>query len=528
MQQTALDEPGKKSNQPSIINIGIIGGGPASVEVILKQIEDNNRVARNPKIIAIADPDLDSPGMQLARQLDLLTFEDYRELYHPKYQIDLIILLKPEDELLAEILETRPYHIRILAHDVFKFLWKDIGYVERQLKERNEEMEAILNHIQDSIVVMTPEQKIVEVNEAFLKQMGYTREQVIGQRCYEIFQMENRRCHLNNDGILCPLNDVIRNKTSRHRTDLTRVDIHGNVRHMDVIVCPIWEADGKISRFIEISRDMTRIKKQQETIQKQLEQMVEERTRELEETHAKLLHQDKMSSLGKLSAAVVHEINNPIAGVLNLIKLIKRINTEGPVTEKETAIFDQYLDLTETELLRVSRIVSNLLTFARHSKTETKKLLLNDLIERTLIMNANLLKINQVRIVQNLDPNLPKILGSEDQLQQVIMNFVSNAVEAMETSPTKELTISTGYRLSDNTVYLQCCDTGIGIPKENTYKLFEPFFTTKKKGKGVGLGLSVAYGIVKDHNGMIEVDATMEKGTAFTVRLPINGKQATE
>ncbi|MFH2131000.1 MAG: ATP-binding protein, partial [bacterium] len=504
------------------------GGGPYSVEVMLKQIEDNNRVARNPKIIAISDPDIRSPGIKLAKQLDLLTFKDYRDLYDRKYNIDLIIVLKPDDQLLREVLASRPNHIRILSHDVFKFLWKDIGYVERQLKARTEEMETILNHIQDSIVVMTPEMKIVEVNESFLNQMGYKREQVIGQRCHEIFQKENRRCHLSEDGILCPLNDVIRNKTSSHRTDLTRLDRHGNIRHMDVIVCPIWEADGKISRFIEISRDITEIKTQQENTKKQLEQMVEERTRELEETHAKLLHQDKMSSLGKLSAAVVHEINNPIAGILNLIKLIKRINAEGPVTEKETAQFEQYLDLTETELHRVGRIVSNLLTFARHSKIETKKLCLNKLIERTIIMNANLLKLNNINIIQKLDPDLPKLLGSEDQLQQVIMNFVSNAVEAMELSTPKNLTISTGYNLSDNSVFLSCRDTGIGIPRENIYRLFEPFFTTKKKGKGVGLGLSVAYGIVKDHGGKIEIDSKQGLGTTFTIRIPVSGKNMTK
>jgi len=514
--------------QTSIINIGIIGGGPYSVEVILKQIEDNNRLARNPKIIAIADKDVNSPGMKLAKKLDLLTVADYQDLYDSKFNLDLIIILKADDQLLKDVIATRPSHIRILSHDVFRFLWKDIGFVERQLQERTEEMETILNHIQDSIVVMTPEMKIVEVNESFLNQMGYKREQVIGQRCHEIFQKENRRCHMNDDGILCPLNDVIRNKTSSHRTDLTRLDRDGRIRHMDVIVCPIWEADGRISRFIEISRDITDIKTQQETIKNQLELMVKERTRELDETHAKLLHQDKMSSLGKLSAAVVHEINNPIAGILNLIMLIKRINSEGPITEKETAQFEQYLDLTETELHRVSRIVSNLLTFARHSKTEIKRLSLNELIERTIIMNANLLKINNINIIQKLDANLPKLKGSEDQLQQVIMNLLSNAVEAMETSATKKLTLSTGYILSTDEITLSCADTGNGIPKDNLYRLFEPFFTTKKKGKGVGLGLSVAYGIIKEHGGKIEIDSQPNQGTTFTIKLPVDGKHTEE
>ena len=132
------------------------------------------------------------------------------------------------------------------------------------------------------------------------------------------------------------------------------------------------DKDGKISKFIHISRDITQHKKEEDELTHRLEQMVEDRTRQLKETHEKLLHQDKMSSLGKLSASVVHEINNPIAGILNLILLMKRIASEDSVTEKEIEQFKRYLDLMENETRRTSRIVSNLLAFARQSKMEPK------------------------------------------------------------------------------------------------------------------------------------------------------------
>jgi signal transduction histidine kinase len=176
----------------------------------------------------------------------------------------------------------------------------------------------------------------------------------------------------------------------------------------------------------------------------------------------------------------------------------------------------------ETETRRISRIVSNLLAFSRQSKVEPKSLDLNRLVEKTLVLNANLLKINGIRVEKHLDPDLTEIMGSEDQLQQVIMNLVSNAAEAMDTSKEGNLSITTQNATDKRGVVLTVADTGVGIPKENLGKLFEPFFTTKKKGKGVGLGLSVAYGIVQEHGGIITVSSERNKGSVFRVELPVD------
>ena len=249
--------------------------------------------------------------------------------------------------------------------------------------------------------------------------------------------------------------------------------------------------------------------------------MVEERTRELKETHKKLLHQDKMASLGKLSASVVHEINNPIAGILNLIMLMKRMVEEDSIGSHEIDQFNRYLALMETETRRTSRIVSNLLAFSRQSKIELKRINLNRLIEQILFLNSNLLKIAGVKVSMKLDPNLPDLVGSEDQLQQVFMNLVSNAAEAMESKGGGQLDIATKYSLGEDQLEIDFIDTGIGIPEQNISKLFEPFFTTKKKGKGVGLGLSVAYGIIQEHGGSIYVISKVDKGTTFRVKFPL-------
>ncbi len=503
-------------NKPKqqIVRIGIIGGGAYCKEVLRKYVVEPSITRQYTNIVAVADKDNDSAGVREARKLKILTLYDYEKLYDPQYNIDIIIILKPGKDLLDKIIKTRPLHIRILSFEVFRFLWQDLGHVQFQLNSKNMEMDTILNHIQDFIVVISPEMDIIEMNQAFLDYMGHSREKIIGQKCYEVLQKKNHRCHFS-DSTFCPINDVIRNRQPSRRTQLRQIDRDGKPRHLDVIIYPIWEKSGKISKFIEIGRDITELKNEQEEITSRLEESVKERTKELRDTHAKLLHQDKMSSLGKLSASVVHEINNPISGILNLIMLMKRINDEGDLTKKDIDQFTRYLDLMETETKRISRIVSNLLAFSRQSKIELKRLDINELIERTIVMNLNLIKINNIEIERALDQELPKLLGAEDQLQQVLMNLISNAVEAMESSEEKLLKIKTGYSLADNRITLSISDTGIGIPEEHSSKLYDPFFTTKKKGKGVGLGLSLVYGIVHKHKGLIEAKIQSEPGNHF-------------
>ena len=378
------------------------------------------------------------------------------------------------------------------------------------------EIETILNGIRDFILIISPEREILEVNDAFLKHMNYVRENVIGRKCYEVFKEVSRKssnCHEK-----CPLEKVIRQK-SHCQAELIRLGRDGSPRYTELTIFPIWEQKGKISKFIEISRDITKRKIDEKQTQNHLVKMVEERTRQLKESHERLLHQDKMASLGKLSSSVVHEINNPVAGILNLVMLSQRILKEETIQHEELELFRQYLGLMETETRRIGRIVSNLLVFARQSKIEVVKFDINELIEQTMILNSNLLKIYKIRVIEELEHNLPLITGSEDQIKQVFMNLISNAAESMSGVPRKRLTIRTFAKPAEKSVGFQVVDTGTGIAQETISKIFEPFYTTKKKGKGVGLGLSVVYGIIKEHGGQLYVDSTPGKGTCFSITL---------
>ncbi|MGD9158148.1 MAG: ATP-binding protein [Desulfobacteraceae bacterium] len=502
----------------SIINIAVIGGGTFCKELLEKTTLDYREDEVSARMRAVADPNPDSPGIVTAQKLGLVTVSDYHDLYDPAYNIHLFIILTPEQEVLDEILRTKPVHIRIQSYHVFNVFWKAISIEEQKLRQRNIEVETILNGIQDLIVLISPDLDILDVNDAIYDHMALTRENVIGQKCYRVFQKKDSRCDKGN--FRCPLKDVISLKMPV-RQILPRIDKNGDTRYHEINIFPLWEINGELSKFIEISRDITSRIKEEEQLTRQLEGMVEDRTRQLKETHDQLLHQDKMASLGKLAASVVHEINNPIAGVLNFTMLMKRMIEDGPLLQRDIDKFRQYLNLMEAETKRTSRIVSNLLAFSRQSKIELGKVNINMLIEQTLILNSNLLKINGVSVETKLDKKIPDITGSADQLQQVFMNFVSNAAEAMEAAEKRVLSIETRHELSDNSIIIRFRDSGTGIPEEDTNRIFEPFFTTKK-GKGIGLGLSVAYGIVREHRGTIEVTSDTGKGTEIEIVFPLN------
>jgi len=499
------------------------GGGRFAAKDVLSCQTRNHRSSTShwvdAPILAVVDPDPNAPGVRYAKEYGLLTFSDYRQLYDRRYNIHLIIILTPDQTVFEEILASRPPRIRIMSYGVFEIFWNAIASEERKLREQKSAMETVLNGIRDSILVLTPEMEIIEVNDAFLQLTGSSREAVIGSRCHQVYSRLNHRCE--DVELICPLEEVVRNRQHVQQVR-TRIGEDGEVRHFEVNVYPIWEKSGKIAKFIHISRDITQRLKEEEEITRRLEQMVEERTQQLRETHAKLLHQDKMASLGKLSASVVHEINNPIAGILNLVMLIRRIIDEDQLQQKDLPLFQQYLNLMETETRRISRIVSNLLAFSRPRKAEIRPLNLNQLIEKTLILNANLLKVNDVKVVKRLAPDLPEMLGSEDHLQQVFMNLVSNAVEAMEAQNGGTLNIETKHLAKEGRIVVNFADNGPGIPTEDFSQLFEPFFTTKTDGKGVGLGLSVAYGIVKEHGGYIFVESEPGTGTNFRLTLPLS------
>jgi C4-dicarboxylate-specific signal transduction histidine kinase len=276
-----------------------------------------------------------------------------------------------------------------------------------------------------------------------------------------------------------------------------------------------------VTRFIEICRDITDRYRAQERMTRELERLVEERTQQIEQAHRKLLQQDKMSSLGKLSASVVHELNNPLTGVLNFIRLQRRMLRERPPSVDLSVTMLSQLGLMENETARCSKIVSNLLAFARQSRLETREAQMNEILDLITELNAHHLSLHKVRLVRDYADDLPPVLGDVSRLEQVFMNILINAVEEMGPQADGKLIISTRHDPLEDMLQVRFTDTGPGIHPEALPHIFEPFFTTKVEGRGVGLGLSVVYGIVKEHNGQVEVEKTGPEGTTFLVKLPV-------
>ncbi len=247
-----------------------------------------------------------------------------------------------------------------------------------------------------------------------------------------------------------------------------------------------------------------------------LENKVEMRTRELKETQFQLLHTEKLAALGKIAATVAHEINNPLSGVFTYIKLMERKIEEGKNDGRDIEKFREYLATMSREVQRTSAIVHNLLDLTRPKEPSRKLVDLNSLLEESIQIVQNKIKMHNIRIEKRLQP-LPEAMADPSQIKQVFINLVINACEAMEDGGV--LSITTRHNETDGTQIFTFADTGDGIPPEHLSHIFDPFFTTKEKG--TGLGLSVVYGIINRHNGKIEVNSEAGKGTEIRIVLPI-------
>jgi two-component system NtrC family sensor kinase len=218
---------------------------------------------------------------------------------------------------------------------------------------------------------------------------------------------------------------------------------------------------------------------------------------------------EKLTSLGLLAAGVAHEVNTPLAVISNYIQMLGKQMPDG---DPRQAIIEKIVKQT----FRASEIVNNLLNFSRTSATEVVDIDVNRVVEETLSLVAHPLKTSQIQVVRQLGETLPAVRGSANKLQQVFLNLFLNARDAMPGGGMLEVRTMA----HNGSVEVEIVDTGAGIAREHIHRIFDPFFTTKASGRGTGLGLSVSYGIIKEHSGKIDVRSTVGKGTSFHVELP--------
>lgn len=244
-----------------------------------------------------------------------------------------------------------------------------------------------------------------------------------------------------------------------------------------------------------------------------LEKKVQEKTEAMHRAQAQLIHSEKLASLGRMAAGVAHEINSPLTGIVTFGHLLLK---KFPPGTQEREDIEVIIDQAN----RCSTIIKGLLGFARASAAEKALTNINDVLHSSINIVRNKADFFNIKLITDFDPSLLRVKADSSQLQQVFLNMIVNAADAMEGKGTLTLTTRNITENDQDFVEVEFRDTGPGIPKENLEKLFEPFFTTKPVGKGTGLGLAVSHGIIQEHGGKISVITKLDEGSSFVIKLP--------
>jgi len=363
--------------------------------------------------------------------------------------------------------------------------------MERELREANEFLRKLIESSVDGIIVTNMKGEILIFNKGAENILGYNAEEVIGK-------MNIRDIYP--PGVAREVMQKLKSPDFGGVGKLTSFPIihkrkDGELIEGDLSASIIYDEDGKEIASIGIFKDL----RERLRIERELQKMREA-----------LLQSEKLAAMGRLTSQIAHELNNPLYGIMNTLELLK---TEIPPDSKRRKI----LELSLSEAQRLTEMLRNMLSFSKPEEEEKRPLKINELIEGILLVMEKQMKESNIKVETYLDPEIPEIMASTNQLRQVFLNMFKNAKEAMPKGGI--LIIRTSQE--DNNVMIKIQDTGVGIPDEIKDKIFEAFFTTKQKVKGVGLGLSVCYGIVKDHGGEIRVESEEGKGATFTISLPI-------
>lgn len=281
---------------------------------------------------------------------------------------------------------------------------------------------------------------------------------------------------------------------------------------------------GDLARsFNGMSSQLKREHSENEAWTRSLEQRVEQKTRELKRAHEHALHTEKMASIGKMAAVLAHEINNPLSGILTYAKLLRKyVDKDGNGKDRAQEIRES-LDLIASESRRCGDLVKNLLTFSRTTPMNLQPTNLNQVIEQALRLVQHQLELTGIHVEEQLETDLPLTECDGAQIEQVLLALLMNAIDAMPQGGNVWITTSSSAEAGQLKIVVR--DDGSGIPPEILHRIFEPFLTTKETGRGVGLGLAISHSILERHNGTIEVQSEVGKGTTFTLTLPWDAEQ---
>ena len=364
--------------------------------------------------------------------------------------------------------------------------------MEKELREAYDFMNKIIQSSPNPITATDMKGNILIWNHAAEETLGYKARDVIGK-------MNIRKIYP--DGVARKIMQILRSNEygeigRLHSFPMVYMRRDGKVIEGNLSAAIIYDTHGNeiasIGSFVDLSDRL-------------------DMERALRRTQEQLLQSEKLAAMGRLTSQIAHELNNPLYGIMNTLELLK---TEISPESKRRKI----LEMALSETVRLSDLLRKMLSFSKPDEEERQPVEINSVLDEILLLHEKQLKENDINIASTLSEGLGLVNASKNQLRQVFLNMIANARDAMPSGGTLSV-ITSG---DQNAIKVEVSDSGIGIAEENMGKIFDSFFTTKDEIKGVGLGLSVCYGFIKDHGGDIQVNSQVGNGTTFTVSLPVH------
>ena len=495
-----------------LLKIAIVGGGRACkffLDLLQRETFANLKV----RIAGVCDIDPEAEGFKKARELGIYTTADFRDFFRIE-DLDGIIELTNNNQVLLELIKLRPKRIGIIEHNIGRLL-RSFFQIDEQLKSAEHQVsrekavvDFLIRQAKQRIMILNTDFTIADVNEAWLNAVGQDRDQVLGRRCHEVIHGCDVPCSGSQLGFSCPMIETLRTGESAHviHEDTGEEE---EFNYSEIVTYPVKNEHDQIVRVIEIYRD----------ISEALSLRWEKRMKAVKADLNNLVQEDRLISLGKLAASCVHEINNPIQGLLTYSRLMELGLAEEATPTEGTRSLQSYAELMTRELERCGRIISGLLSFSRDSRMEYTELDLNEVLKSVVALTRHKMELQEIEVALNLSKEPLTVRGDMLRLQQCFLNLIFNAIEAMPSGGILE--IQTDPVPEKQTATIVVRDTGYGIAKDRLGHIFDPFFTTKEIGSGTGLGLSIVYGVVKSHEGNIEVHSKVGRGTVFVISLPL-------
>jgi len=494
-----------------LLNLAIVGGGRAC-KFFLDLLKEESLPYLKVNIVGVCDIEPMAEGLVMAKEMGIYTTDNFLNFFKIK-DLDGIIELTNSKEVLLELIRLRPKRVGIFEHNIGRLLRTffminlKLKHAQRQVALEKMSSDFLIQQSDAAIAVLNTDFTIADANDAYLKIVKKTKKEATGAHCYEIFRGLEAPCSSLQPELGCPFLETIKTGKSAHVIQ-EKIDSINQPHYCNMTTYPLKDATGEILRVIEICRDIT----------KAISFKWEHREKEIKSNLNKLVQEDRMISLGKLVASCVHEINNPIQGLITFTSLMQNILQEDQPSREDMEKFKKFLSLMSTELERCGNIVSGLLSFSREPPPAKTTINLNDMLQAVISLTHHRMELQCIRLITDLSPKPLLTMGDAGSLKQCFLNLIFNSIEAMPDGG--DLQIISKRNKSAKNIRIEIRDTGFGITEENQGHIFDPFFTTKPQGEGTGLGLSIVYGVTKNHGGTVKVSSHTGKGSSFILNFP--------